>query len=267
MASRLFADVREMLQEQLEYRELLVQMTRRDLMLRYKQTVMGVGWAIFMPLLNTAVFSVIFMRVTPLDTGMPYPVFVYCGLVAWNIFASSLRFSVMSLTSNMNLVTKVYFPREIFPISAVIVSLVDAAVAATVLVALMVWYGIGVTPAVLLLPVIVAVQVIFTVAVGMLLAIANVFYRDVKYLFEIVLSVGMFATAVVYPVELVGGRLGVVLQLNPMTAIIEAYRSVLLRGELPAMLPFTVCIVGATATLLAAWTTFHRAEFAFAENI
>src|SRR3954471_16460538 len=111
-------EMREMFVEQAEYRELLVQMTRRDLLLRYKQTIMGFGWAVFMPLVNTAVFSVIFTRVAPIDVGVPYPLFAFSGLLAWNFFASSLRFAVNSLTSNTNLVTKVYFPREIFPFSA-----------------------------------------------------------------------------------------------------------------------------------------------------
>src|SRR5437868_11801877 len=114
------ADVREMLTELFDYRELLYQMTTRDLLLRYKQTVMGFAWAIFMPLLNTAVFSVIFTRVAPLQTPVAYPLYAYCGLWAWNFFASSLRFAVVSLTSNPNLVSKVYFPREIFPFSAII---------------------------------------------------------------------------------------------------------------------------------------------------
>src|SRR5687768_10227199 len=122
---RLLADLREIFREQGEYRELLGQITRRDLALRYKQTVMGVGWAVFMPLLNTAVFSVIFTKVAPLDVGVPYPVFAYTGLAVWNAFASSQRFAVISLTSNPNMVTKVYFPREIFPFSAVAVCMVD----------------------------------------------------------------------------------------------------------------------------------------------
>src|SRR2546430_3103268 len=105
--------LREVIGEQWEYRELLVRMTSRDLLLRYKQTIMGFGWAIFMPLVNTIVFSVIFTRVAPLDTHMPYPLFAYAGLLAWNFSASSFRFAVVSLTSNSNLVTKVYFPREI----------------------------------------------------------------------------------------------------------------------------------------------------------
>src|SRR5713101_8048725 len=157
---RMYADVREMLTELIQYRELLVQMTRRDLLLRYKQTVMGFGWAIFMPLLNTAIFSVIFTRVAPIHTPVPYPLFAYCGLLAWNFFAASLRFSVTSLTSNTNLVTKVYFPREIFPFSAVIVCAIDSAVAAVVLVVLMMYYRIHVSAAVAFLPIVVLVHVI-----------------------------------------------------------------------------------------------------------
>ena len=135
----LLADFREMLSEQFEYKELLYQLTLRDIRLRYKQTVMGFGWAIFMPVLNMVIFSVIFTRVAPLDTGMPYPVFSYAGLLPWNFFASSLRFSAASLTSNTSLVTKVYFPREIFPFAAITVALVDFAVAASVLACLMVY--------------------------------------------------------------------------------------------------------------------------------
>src|SRR6476646_6109609 len=105
----LASDIREMLHEQVAFHELLVQMTKRDLLLRYKQTVMGFGWAVFMPLVNTAVFSVIFTRVAPLQTGVPYPVFAFCGLWVWSFFASALRFSVGSLTGNASLVSKVYF--------------------------------------------------------------------------------------------------------------------------------------------------------------
>src|SRR5215475_12864513 len=110
MMKQLLVDIHEMAHEQLEFRELLIQLVRRDLLVRYKQTVMGFGWAIFMPVLNMVIFSVIFTRVAPLDTGLPYPVFSYAGLLPWDFFASSLRFSAASLTSNTNLVTKVYFP-------------------------------------------------------------------------------------------------------------------------------------------------------------
>src|SRR5713101_10200684 len=148
----LTTDLRDMALEQVQFRELLLQMTLRDLRLRYKQTIMGFGWAIFMPLVNTAVFSVIFMRVAPLDTGMPYPLFAYCGLLTWNFSAAAFRFAVSSLTGNGNLVTKVYFPREIFPISSVIVSFIDFLVGSLVLVGLSVYYRVPPTWMLMVLP-------------------------------------------------------------------------------------------------------------------
>lgn len=263
----MLADIREMLREQVDYRELLYQMTLRDLLLRYKQTVMGFGWAIFMPLVNTAVFSVIFTRVTQMDTPVPYPLFAFSGFLVWNFFASALRFSVSSLTGNSNLVQKVYFPREIFPFSAVIVCLVDFLVGSIVLVCLMAYYQVAVTSALLLLPLVVTVSVMFTTAIALLLAMSNLFYRDIKYLFEVVITVWMFATSVVYPIEAVGGRLGALLALNPMTQIVEAYRAVLLYGRTPDPVAFGATALVAAAGLVASWLLFHRAEFAFAENI
>ena len=264
---RLAAEVKEIIGEQYEFRELLYQMTRRDLLLRYKQTVMGFGWAVFMPLLNTAVFSVIFTRVAPLEVNMPYPLFAYCGLLAWNFSASSFRFAVNSLTSNSSLVTKVYFPREIFPFSAVLVSLVDFAVGSTVLMALMIYYQVAPTTALVALPWILAVHVTFTLAISLLLAMGNLFYRDVKYLFELVITIWMFVSAVLYPIDQVGGWMGRVMALNPMTPILEGYRDVLLRGRLPDASAFLSTTAVAAVMLVAAWVIFHRAESQFAENI
>jgi len=264
---RFAADCREMVLEQGQFRELLVQMVRRDLLIRYKQSVMGFGWAIFMPLVNTVIFSVVFMRVAPLDVGMPYPLFAFSGLLSWNLFASALRFSTVSLTSNPNLVTKVYFPREIFPFAAVIVAVVDSAVGAILLAAFMIYYGVAITPAILFLPVVVLVQIAFTAGVALLLAMGNLFYRDVKYLFEVAITAWMFGTSVLYPLTGVGGWAGVLLKLNPMTPIVDAYRSVLLQGQLPATEPFLVVTVVSLTVLVAGWVSFHRAEFQFAENI
>jgi ABC-type polysaccharide/polyol phosphate export permease len=256
----------EVVAEQWEYRELLVRMTARDLLLRYKQTVMGFGWAIFMPLVNTAIFSVIFTRVAAIDVGTPYPVYAFCGLVAWNFFASSLRFSVTSLTSNPSLVTKVYFPREIFPFSAVLVSIVDFAVSALVLVALMLYYRVAIGWPILMVPVVVLAIVVFTAATALAVSMANLFYRDVKYLFEIVIAVWMFATSVVYPIGRVGGKLGAVLALNPMTHLIDAFRAVLLDQRMPGM-AFGLTFAASVAMLAGAWVMFHLAEFDFAENL
>lgn len=265
-SARLAGDLKEIAGEQYEYRELLYQMTRRDLLLRYKQTIMGFGWAIFMPLLNTAVFSVIFTRVAPLDVGMPYPLFAYCGLLFWNFTASSMRFSVTSLTANAHLVTKVFFPREIFPISAVLVQLVDLAVGSLVLIALMTYYQVVPTTALAALPWVLLVQLMFTLSLSMLLAMGNLFYRDVKYLFEVVISVWMFASSVVYPADRVGGTLGAVLALNPMTHLIDAFRAVVIGGVAPGP-EFVASAIFATALFLASWLLFHAAEFEFAENL
>ena len=258
--------LKEMWMEQLEYRELLYQMTKRDLLLRYKQTIMGFGWALFMPLINTAVFSVIFTRVAPIEVGMPYPVFAFAGLIAWNFTASSLKFAVTSLTNNTSLVSKVYFPREIFPVSAVLVSLVDLCVAAVVLAVLMAYFRMGLHWTIVLLPLVVVVHLAFTVAVALLLAMGNLFYRDVKYLFEVVVTVWMFVTSVLYPVELVGGHLGTLMRINPLTPIIDAYRDLIIRGTIPGWsLVYSACV--ATALLFIAWFAFHRAEYQFAENV
>ena len=266
-ATALAGDLKEIVREQYDFRELLYQMTRRDLLLRYKQTIMGFGWAIFMPLVNTAVFSVIFTRVAPLNVDMPYPLFAYCGLLAWNFTASSLRFAVTSLTANASLVTKVYFPREIFPISAVLVSLVDFAVGSTVLIALMAYYQVVPTAALFALPWVIAVHVMFTLSIALVLAMANLFYRDVKYLFELVLTVWMFMSAVLYPVSQVGGWMGRVMAFNPVTPILDAYRDVILRGVTPDPAAFLTTTAISAVALVVAWIVFHRAEFAFAENV
>jgi lipopolysaccharide transport system permease protein len=261
------AEFHELIHEQFEFRELLYQMTSRDLLLRYKQTAMGFGWALLTPILNTVVFSLVFMRVAPIDTPVPYPLFAYCGLLAWNFTASSLRFAVTSLTGNTTLVTKVYFPREIFPFAAVAVSLVDYAVAATVLVAMMAYYHIGSLAALAFLPAVLVVHIAFTMALALLLAMANLFYRDVKYLFEVVLTFWMFASAVVYPVDAVHGKLGALIRANPMTAIVDAYRRVLLYGTAPDPVSFASAAALGLLLLPAAWLVFHRSEFRFAENI
>lgn len=261
------ADVPEMIGELVEYRELLFSLVRRDLLLRYKQTVMGFGWAILMPVTYMIVFSLIFTRVVKLDTGVPYPIYVYAGLLPWNFFASSLRFSVGSLTANSTLLTKVYFPRELLPFAAILVSLVDFAVGAVVLAGLMAWYHVGLHWTILLLPVVVLVQVIFTAAVALLLAMGNLFYRDVKYLIEILITLWMLASSVVYPVSRVGGKLAPILALNPMTPILDAYRSVLLHGQLPAAGPFATAAAFAVVLLAVSWLAFHRAEYQFAERV
>jgi ABC-type polysaccharide/polyol phosphate export permease len=267
MSSHILSEFKEMVAEQVEYRELLYQITLRDLTLRYKQTAMGFAWAVFMPLLNTALFSVIFTRVAPIDTGVPYAVWAYLGLAVWNFFSSGVKFATSSLSGNIHLVTKVYFPREVLPISAVLVSAVDFLVSTSVLAALMIWYGIRPGTALLFIPLLLALQLMFAIGVSLVLSMANVFYRDVKYLVEALMTLWMFATSVVYPVDRVGGRLGTLLALNPMTPLVEAFRSAVLYNRAPE--PWGLLYVSIVAVLLlaGAWLLFHRSEFKFAESV
>jgi lipopolysaccharide transport system permease protein len=263
----LWQDVREIVHEQVQYRDLLLQMAKRDLVLRYKQTFMGAAWAVFMPLVNTIIFTFIFTRIARVNPGIPYPVFAYSGLVVWNLFAASLRFSIVSLTSNIPLVTKVYFPREIFPVSAVLVCLVDFAIATGVLLLVMLFYGMTPPATVIYLPAVLLVHLTFTVGVGLFVAMANLFYRDVKYLFEVSLTAWMFATSVLYPVSLMGGRIARALHLNPMTPIVEGYRAVMITGASPFTPWFGISAAVSVVILVWAWILFHRAEYSFAERV
>jgi ABC-type polysaccharide/polyol phosphate export permease len=265
--SQLVRDAREAVGEQFEYRELLYQMTKRDLLLRYKQAAMGFAWALFMPLTNTAVFSIIFTRIAPLQIDVPYPLFAFLGLLAWNFTASALRFSVTSLTSNVNLVTKVYFPREIFPFSSILVTVVDTLVGTVLLAALMIYYRYWPGVALVYLPIVMLVHLIFTTAVALLLAMANLFFRDVKYLFEVGITLWMFGTSVLYPSNLVDGAAGAVLRANPMTAIIDGYRDVLLYARSPMSPAFVLASAGTVVFFLVVSLVFHRAEFRFAESV
>jgi ABC-type polysaccharide/polyol phosphate export permease len=260
-------DLRAMVADLADYRELMFSMARRDFLLRYKQAVMGIGWAILMPVTYTLIFTLVFARVVKLETGMPYPLYAYIGLLGWNLFASSVRFSVNALVANSGLITKVYFPREVLPFSVVLVSLLDFAVGTVILAGLLVYYHVGLHPQIVLLPVILVTHVAFTAAIALLVSMGNLFYRDVKYLIEIVLTFWMFATSVVYPVSRFGGKLASVLALNPMTPILDAYRSVLVRGEWPAAGPLALAAAISLALLFVCWLGFHRAESQFAERI
>lgn len=267
MIQEVTADLREMVQEQFSYRDLLFQMVRRDLLLRYKQSVMGFGWAVLMPVVNTVIFSVILMKVATIDVGVPYPLFAYTGLLAWQFFASSLRFSLSSLTTNPNLVGKVYFPREVFPFSSVIVSAVDFAVGSSLLIALMIYYHVVPTPAIIALPLVVLVHILLTAACSTFLAMANLFYRDVKYLFEVIIQFWMFGTSVLYPLKSVDGTIGVFLRLNPVTPIIDAYRATILMGQFPEWQSFGFAAIFSLVAFVGAWLIFHRSEHHFAEYV
>lgn len=215
-------------------RELVVALVRRDLIVRYELAILGITWALAVPLLQMAIFTVVFTRVAPVSTDIPYPLYAYAGLAVWAFFSSALRAATRSLSDQAALVSKVYFPREAIPLAAVIVALVDFAVTLVPLVGLMIWYGIRPTWGLLAVPLVIGVLFLFTAGLALALAMANLFYRDVQHVVEAVLLFWMFATSVVYPVDRIGGLSGRLLALNPLTPIVDAYRALLFNGPMPS---------------------------------
>src|SRR5687767_1134237 len=192
------------MREVFDAREIVWALVRRDLIVRYEHALLGVSWALGVPLAQVAVFTLVFTRVAPVATNVPYPLFAYAGLTAWSFMSSSLRAATRSLSDQVGLVTRVYFPREALPLGSVLVALVDFAVTLVPLTLLMIWYGVRPTWGLLGLPAVMAVMVIFTAGLSLVLSIANLFYRDVRHLVEIVLLIWMFASSVVYPIGTIG---------------------------------------------------------------
>ena len=266
--------LREPLAEIVRGHELLRELTLRELRVRYKQTLLGAAWALFTPALMMVVFSTIFARLrgqgNDLDTfGAPYAIFVYCGLLPWQWFAGAMKNCAESLTRNSRLVSKIYMPREVFPLSSVLSGLADFAVASTLLGVLMLWHRFPLPLAGLAwLPLVVGVQFLLVSGLGLLLAMANLFYRDVKYVLEVVLLVGMFATSVVYPIKAADlGGWTRLLALNPMTHIIDAYRQTLLAGQPPHAPGFAYAAALSAVVFLWGLKKFHECEFLFAERV
>ncbi|NOS99180.1 MAG: ABC transporter permease [Phycisphaerales bacterium] len=259
------------------YRHLLVSLTVRELRIRYKQTVLGVAWAVFVPLSMMCVFTFVFTRAVTLpdstDLGMPYPLFAYVGLLPWTYFASGLNGCVNSLVSHRNLVTKVYFPREVLPMSCIGAAFVDFLAASFMLILLVIYFhassdwSFTLRPSVLFLPVVVVTQTVLTVGLGMLLAMANLFYRDVRQVFSVIIQVWMFGTSVVYPLPHSDSWIGRLAFANPMTPIVQAYRDCLIHGRLPDAPSYLYAVAVAVIALVVGWACFHRAGFLFAERI
>ena len=258
----------ENLRTLLNYRELLWMWTLRGVKVRYKQSVLGAAWAILQPLSIMVIFSVIFTRFVRVPSqGLPYPIFSYTALLPWTFFATSIGFATSSLVGNMGLVTKIYFPREILPVSAVVVSFIDFLVASLVFVGLMVFYRIPVGITVLLVPLLLAVQVLLILGIVLLASAVNVFYRDIRFVVPLAVQLWMYATPIIYPVTLVPERFRGVYMLNPMTGLIESYRAVLLQGVWPDWSNLGIAAGVSAMLFLLGYTYFKRVEWQFADII
>jgi lipopolysaccharide transport system permease protein len=215
-----------------EYRELLYFLTWRDIKVRYKQTVLGAAWAVIQPLFMMLVFSLFFGKLAGLPSdGIPYPVFAFCGLLPWQLFANSLTQASNSLVGSQNLITKVYFPRLVVPISAVLGGLVDFAIAFVLLLGMMFYYGIVPGWQIVVLPGLVLLVVLASLGVGLWLSALNVQYRDVRYTISFLVQFWLFATPVAYPSSIVPEKWRVLYALNPMVGVVDGFRWALLGSD------------------------------------
>lgn len=250
------------------YRELLLMWTIRDIKVRYKQSMLGGAWAILQPLSLMVIFSLIFTYLVKVPTeGIPYPIFSYTALLPWTFFTTSISFAVPSLVSNMNLVTKVYFPREILPISAIVGSFVDFLVASCVFVGMLVFYHVPLTPTLVLAPMLLIVQILLTAGVVLLAAAANVFYRDIRFVVPLAIQLWMYATPIIYPLALIPERFRPLYMLNPMAGLIEAYRSIALRGAWPNWPNLGIAVSVSVLLFVLGYRYFKQAELQFADVI
>lgn len=255
-----------------QYRELLYFLVWRDVKVRYKQTVLGVLWIILQPVVSMVVFSALFGGLLDVPSGgVPYPIFLYSALLPWNYFSGSLTRSSASVVSSANLIRKVYFPRLVIPISGVLSGLVDFAVAFSVLAALMLFYRVAPTPAVLLLPAFILLAMATSLGFGLWLSALNVRFRDVGYLVPFLVQIWMYLTPVIYPVTLIPERLRWLLALNPMTGVVEGFRWALLGAQLEDATPpgglFYASIAIALGVLVSGLIFFRRTERTFADVI
>lgn len=250
------------------HRELLWVWTAREVRVRYKQSLLGIGWAILQPLIFTLMFTAVFSLVVRVPTdGIPYPVFSFTAMLPWTLLATSVNFGVASLVSNMNLVTKIYFPREVLPLAAVAAAGVDFLVASGLYALMLFWYRIPLHPVALLVPLLLIVQMALILGVVLFGAGALVFYRDIRFLVPLGLQLWLYASPVIYPTSLIPERWQWLYRLNPMVGLLESYRAVLLHGQWPSMSLLAPAVVISLTLLLTGYTWFKRVEPAFADLI
>jgi lipopolysaccharide transport system permease protein len=262
-ARRVSLDLRELL----VYRELLFFLAWRDVKVRYKQTALGVAWAVLQPLLAMTLFTLVFGRLAKVPSdGIPYPLFSYAALLPWTFFSNAVTTSGTSVVGSAQLITKVYFPRLIIPGAAVAATLVDFAIALGLLAVLMVAYGAGVGPGVLLMLPLVLLTVILALGVGAWTAAMTVRYRDFRHALPFAMQLWLFATPVIYPASLVPSGWRPLLMLNPLTGIIEGYRAALFGRPLD----IASLALATVLSFLALWwgaRTFRGMERTFADII
>ena len=250
------------------YWELLANLTRREVMGRYTQSLFGIGWAIAQPLATMAVFTFVFSRLAKIPSGgAPYPVFAYAALVPWFFFSNSVNSGTLSLITYRNIITKTYFPREVIPFAQVCSRLLDFVSAGTLFVLLIIYYQVPVGPWALLTPLFFLLLLLFTTGVTLATSAVNVFYRDVNPVVQIALQLWLYLTPVAYPLSEVSEKYRPLFFLNPLSAIVEGFRSVLVFGRAPDWTLTAVATSIILVLLAGSFILFKRMDKYFADVI
>jgi lipopolysaccharide transport system permease protein len=249
------------------YRELFYFLAWRDIKVRYKQTLLGFGWAIIQPLFMMIVFSLFFGTLAKIPSeGIPYPLFNYTALLPWTLFAEGISRSSSSIVTNINLVQKVYCPKLIMPLSGILSPLVDFAIAFLILIGLMIYYGYPATVKVLWLPAFIILAMLTSLGVGLWLSAINVKYRDVRYAIPFLIQIWLFASPVVYASSLLPEKYQMIYGINPMAGVIEGFRWALLGTEPPSYL-IAVSAIMVVVILVSGAFYFRRSEITFPDVI
>jgi lipopolysaccharide transport system permease protein len=256
------------LREVWAYRELLYFLIWRDVKVRYKQTAIGVAWAVLQPFLTMVIFGIVFKKFANVPSdGLPYAVFAYSALVPWTLFSHAVHRSSLSIVGQASVISKVYFPRLIVPLAATLSGLVDFAVAFVLLIGMMFWYGIIPGWGLLTLPLLVLLALTTAVAIGLWLSALNVKYRDVTHAVPFLIQIWLFASPIAYPVSLVPEKWRLLYSLNPLVGVIEGFRWALLGKESPDFVLIAVSASVVIALLFTGLIYFKRMERTFADVV
>src|SRR3989344_8120864 len=247
---------------------LLSELVKREIKARYKQSILGYAWVILVPLINLVVLTVVFSFFIRIPTGnIPYPVFLFTALVPWTFTANAITFATQSLVSNTNLITKIYLPREIFPISTILAKTVDLVLTALILVVILIAFNIPLKITMLAVPLVFFFHFLLVLGISFILSSINVFFRDVENVLGVALTIWMYITPVLYPQELIPEKLIPFLNLNPMMPIINAYRNTILYGVMPSWQSFSYAAVVSTLVFIFGYKFFKVRSRFFADVI
>lgn len=252
----------------LKYKDLLIELVKREIKSRYKQSVLGYAWVIFVPLLNLLVLTLVFSFFIRVPTGnIPYPIFLFTGLIPWTFTANSVVFGTSSLVENYNLITKIKIPSEIFPLATILTKLFDFSLTLIIYFLLLVFFKVSLPSTVIYFPLILAVQILFTLGVTFILSATNVFFRDVENILGVAVTFWLYLTPVLYPQELIPANLVHIFNLNPMMPIIGAYRNIILYGKTPAWPSFIYAAIASVLVFILGFLFFKSRAKYFADVI